>query len=100
MVIAYDRLFDGTFTPTAPYGIEDVQLLCAIAPTDFQGPDQVDPHDANFSLWTGGATDPFSNCASCDLCQTFQVHDRAEGYRQSISLFGVRDSDFHTGASP
>ena len=36
------------------------------------------PHGANYHLWTGGADADVNGCASCDLCQTFHLHDRAD----------------------
>ena len=38
-----------------------------------------------------GADNDVNGCASCDLCQTFHLHERAIGNRQSISLHGVRN---------
>ena len=96
VVIAYDRIFDGTFTPVN-YTIDDIKLVSSIAPVDFQTLPNTDPHDVNYHLWTGGSDDDVSGCASCNQCQTFHLHDRAEQYRQSISLHGVGHGDFHDG---
>ncbi|MCP3905347.1 MAG: hypothetical protein GY715_17100 [Planctomycetes bacterium] len=96
VAIAYDRIKDGTWIP-ANYAIEDIVLVSSIAPVDFEGPSDTDPHDAVFSLWTGGSDNDVNGCASCDLCQTFHLHDRAEKWRQSISLHGVGHGDFHNG---
>ena len=94
---AYDKIFDGTFTPTSGYTLADLKLISSIAPTDFLGPASSTVHDANYHLWTGGADSDVNGCASCDLCQTFQLYNRAEDVRQSISLHGVGHGDFHDG---
>ncbi|HIC70097.1 MAG TPA: hypothetical protein EYO90_11320 [Candidatus Latescibacteria bacterium] len=36
-------------------------------------------------------------CADRNLRQTFNLHDRAQQYRQSISLYGAGHGDFHNG---
>ena len=51
VAIAYDRLFDGTVTPTH-YAKQDVRLISSMLPTDFKGTDVANPHDANYHLWT------------------------------------------------
>ena len=96
VVIAYDRLFDGTAS-SVNYTIDDIQLVSSIAPVDFLGFPDTDPHAVNYHLWTGGADNDVWGCASCNLCQTFHLHDRAEQFRQSISLHGVGHGDFHDG---
>ncbi|NNF43228.1 MAG: hypothetical protein HKN62_09280 [Phycisphaerales bacterium] len=96
VTIAYDRLFDGTWIPEQ-YTIDSIKLVSSIAPTDFQGPGQTNPHDVNYHLWTGGGDSDVNGCANCNLCQTFHLHDRAEQARQSISLHGVGHGNFHNG---
>jgi hypothetical protein len=96
VVIAYDRIFDGTFVPVN-YTIDDIKLVSSIAPVDFQTLPNTDPHAVNYHLWTGGADADVNGCANCNLCQTFHLHDRAQQYRQSISLHGVGHGDFHNG---
>jgi hypothetical protein len=91
---AYDRLHDEGFV-TANYDIDDIVLVSSIAPTDFLQGFQSDPHGANYHLWTGGADADVNGCASCNLCQTFHLHDRATDFRQSISLHGAGHGDFH-----
>ncbi len=93
---AYDRLYDGDYTPQA-FTIDDIVLVSSIAPTDFQGTDRTNPHDVPFHLWTGGADADVTGCAFTDIVQTFHLHERAEQYRQSISLHGVGHGDFHDG---
>ena len=96
VVIAYDRIFDGVFVPQN-YVIDDIKLVSSIAPVDFLTYPNTDPHGVNYSLWTGGADADVNGCASCNLCQTFHLHDRAQQFRQSISLHGVGHGDFHNG---
>jgi len=94
IVRAYDRLHDDVYD-AVNFGVEDIKLLSSIAPTDFLGPSPTDPHDVDYHLWTGGSDSDVNGCASCSLCQTFHLHDRAEKKRMSISLHGVGHGDFH-----
>jgi hypothetical protein len=96
VVIAYDRVFDGTFVPVN-YTVGDIKLVSSIAPVDFSKLPNTDPHAVNYHLWTGGSDADVNGCADCNLCQTFHLHDRAQQYRQSISLHGVGHGDFHNG---
>ncbi|MEM7311310.1 MAG: alpha/beta hydrolase [Planctomycetota bacterium] len=96
VVIAYDRIVDGTHVPIY-YAEESLQLISSIAPTDFLTLPDTDPHGVNYHLWTGGSDSDVNGCASCNLCQTFHLHDRAQQFRQSISLHGVGHGDFHDG---
>ncbi|MEM7305708.1 MAG: hypothetical protein AAF682_03505 [Planctomycetota bacterium] len=96
VVIAYDRIFDGVFVPQN-YSLDDIKLVSSIAPVDFQTLPNTDPHGVNYHLWTGGSDSDVNGCANCNLCQTFHLHDRAQEYRQSISLHGVGHGHFHNG---
>jgi hypothetical protein len=96
VVIAYDRIVDGTYVPVN-FSLTDIKLVSSIAPVDFQKLPNTDPHGVNYHLWTGGSDSDVNGCASCDLCQTFHLHERATGFRQSISLHGVGHGDFHNG---
>ena len=93
---AYDRLFDGTYTPLG-FKLEDIQLISSIAPTDFLGTANSNPHGANYHLWVGQADSDVTGCASNDIAQSFHLLDRAEGTRQSTSLQGVGHAWFHDG---
>jgi len=93
---AYKRLVEGD--PIAQrFTAEDVKLVSSIAPTDFLGPEESNPLDVRFHLWTGGADADVNGCASSDIAQTFHLHERAQGERMSISLHGVGHGDFHDG---
>jgi hypothetical protein len=96
VAIAYDRLFDGTWN-AQNYDREDIVLISSIAPVDFEGPAATNPHGAAYSLWTGGADSDVNGCANSNVGQTFHLHDRAQKWRQSISLHGVGHGDFHNG---
>jgi len=97
---AYDRLFDGTYTPLS-FKITDIKLISSIAPTDFLGTAASNPHDANFHLWVGQSDSDVNGCASNDIAQSFHILERAEGVRQSTSLQGVGHAWFHdAGGNP
>jgi len=91
---AFDRVVDGTFVP-AHFTAADIVLISSIAPTGFLGVASATPHAATYHVWTGGADADVSGCSSSNVLQTFQIHDRAEQKRMSISLHGVGHGDFH-----
>lgn len=91
---AYDRIFDGTYTPTN-YTINDIKLLSSMAPTDFLGVNSANPHGVPYHLWTGQADADVNGCANSDIAQTFHLLERATGLRFSTSLHGVGHGDFH-----
>lgn len=97
VTIAVNRIVTEQWTPIH-YTLEDIVLVSAIAPVDFEGPTLTHPHNVTYHLWTGGSDSDVNGCANCDLCQTFHLHDRAEAWRQSISLHGVGHGDFHNGS--
>lgn len=104
VAIAYDRLFDGTATPTH-FARRDVRLISSMLPTDFTGTASANPHDANYHLWTAAGDSDVDGSAgdSCtdgagnffELCQTFHLHERATGYRQSTVVQGAGHGWFH-----
>ena len=96
VVRAYDRIFDGTYTP-AHFGLADIRLISSIAPTDFLGTAGANPHGVDYHVWVGGADADVSGCSDCMECQSFHLHERALGNRQSISLHGVGHAAFHDG---
>ncbi|MCX6317994.1 MAG: hypothetical protein NTW29_11930 [Bacteroidetes bacterium] len=106
VAIAYDRLFDGTYTPTN-YNISDIKLISSMLPTDFTGTSTANPHNANYHLWTASGDADVTGCALCQpgnpyqLCRTFHLHGRATGNRQSTIVQGTGHAWFHNGpASP
>ncbi|NGO54686.1 vWA domain-containing protein [Allomesorhizobium camelthorni] len=101
VAIAYDRLFDGTHTPTH-FQRSGIRLISSMLPTDFEGTDSANPHDANYHLWTASGDDDVNGsagneCSGFELCQTFHLHDRATGYRQSTVVQGTGHTWFHDG---
>ena len=96
VVRAYDRIFDGTYTPVN-FSIQDIVLVSSIAPTDFLGTASANPHGVNYHLWVGGADADVNGCADCSLCQSFHLLERATGTRQCTSFHGVGHGAFHDG---
>jgi hypothetical protein len=100
VAIAYDRLFDGTHTPTN-FSRADIRLVDSMLPTDFEGTDVANPHDANYHLWTASGDADVDGSAgdSCgaELCQTFHLVERATRYRQSTIVQGTGHAWFHAG---
>lgn len=64
-------------------------------PTDHQGTNISDPHDANYHLWTAAGDADVKGSATSS--QTFRIHDRATGYRQSTIVQGTGHAWFHDG---
>jgi hypothetical protein len=101
VAIAYDRLFDGTHTPTN-FQRSDIKLISSMLPTDFEGTASANPQDANYHLWTASGDSDVNGsagnfCSGFELCQTFHLHDRATGYRQSTVVQGTGHAWFHDG---
>jgi len=92
---AYDRLVDG-YTPSN-FTIDDIVLLSSMLPTDFLKTDSSNPHGVSYHLWTAAGDSDVNGSASCDLCQTFHLHDRATGFRQSTVVQGTGHGWFHAG---
>lgn len=96
VAIAYDRMFDVTYVPVN-YDRTDIKLISSMLPTDFNGTAVANPHDANYHLWTASGDSDVNGSASCTLCQTYHLHDRAVGHRQSTSVQGTGHAWFHNG---
>lgn len=96
VAIGYDRMFDVTYVPVN-YDRRDIKLIDSMLPTDWVGTADSNPHDANYHLWTASGDDDVNGSASCELCQTYHLHDRAVGHRQSTTVQGAGHGDFHTG---
>lgn len=93
---AYDRIFDGTYTPTQ-YTLGDIKLVSSIAPTDFLGVASANPHGVPYHLWVGGADADVSGCSSGDIVCSYPLLKRATGFQQSIELHGAGHGAFHDG---
>ena len=96
VAIGYDRLFDVTYTPVN-YVRANIKLISSMLPTDFNGTAVANPHDANYHLWTASGDADVNGFANCDICQTYHLHDRAVGHRQSTTVQGAGHGDFHNG---
>lgn len=96
VAIAYDRMFDVTYTPVN-YNKSDIKLISSMLPTDFSGTAVANPHDANYHLWTASGDADVDGSAGCDICQTYHLHDRAVRHRQSTTVQGAGHGDFHNG---
>ena len=91
---AYDRLHDGTYSPSH-FGIEDIVLVSSIAPTDFLGTNSANPHDVPYHLIYGSADGDVSGTAESDIAQSFHLHERATGFKQSTYVHGADHNDFN-----
>jgi dienelactone hydrolase len=104
VAIAYDRMFDGTYTPTN-YNTVDIKLISSMLPTDFEGTDTANPHNANYHLWTASGDADVNGGAICStswpyqLCRTYHLHGRASGNRQSTTVQGTGHGWFHNGGT-
>ncbi|MFZ2162720.1 MAG: hypothetical protein WAW02_10930 [Sideroxyarcus sp.] len=109
VAIAYDRMFDGTYTPTN-YVMANIKLIDSMLPTDFQGTGSTpccggdspstsigDPNDANYHLWTASGDSDVNGSAGAERVQTFHIHDRATGNKQSTVVQGTGHAWFHNG---
>ncbi|MFZ3063732.1 MAG: hypothetical protein WA277_00415 [Nitrospirota bacterium] len=103
VAIAYDRMFDGTYTPTN-FTMADIKLISSMLPTDFEGTNTANPHNANYHLWTASGDADVNGGALCDpmlfpyqLCRTYHLHGRASGNRQSTTVQGTGHGWFHNG---
>jgi len=96
VAIAYDRVFDGTYAP-ANYVRGDIKLISSMLPTDFEGTNVANPHDANYHLWTASGDSDVRGAPWCPVCQTYKLHDRAVRHRQSTTVQGTGHAWFHNG---
>ena len=95
VVRAYDRLFDGDYTPTN-FGLDDVRMVSSIAPTNFMGPNATNPHDVAYQLWTGSADNDVNGGPSSQV-QTYPLLHRGTGERLSVTYYGAGHGAFHNG---
>ncbi len=91
---AYDRIFDGSYTPTG-YTLSDIKLVSSIAPTDFLGTASANPHGVNYHLIYGAADGDVCGCPDNDVADSFNVFERALGQRASFYLHGADHNDFN-----
>lgn len=106
VVVAYDRMFDGSYSPIN-FDMSDIKLISSMLPTDFQAFDPkpadipsssiADPNDVNYHLWTASGDSDVNGGAAFSAAQTYHIHDRGIGNRQSTTVQGVGHSWFHNG---
>ncbi len=94
VVRAFNRISTGAWAPVH-YAESDIVLISSMAPTDFLGFSKSHMFGVPYHLWTGAADNDVNGCANCDLCQTYQLHDRAMGWRLSTTIEGCGHGDFH-----
>ncbi len=94
VTIGYDRMFDVTYVPVH-YDRSDIKLISSMLPTDWVGTADSNPHDANYHLWTASGDADVDGSAGCEICQTYHLHDRSVGHRQSTTVQGAGHGDFH-----
>ncbi len=96
VAISFQRLFNATYTPVN-YAKANIKLISSMLPTDFEGTNVANPHNANYHLWTASGDSDVNGSAGCNLCQTYHLHDRATGHRQSTTVQGTGHAWFHNG---
>lgn len=94
VVRAYDRLHDEGYTP-ANFTVDDILLVSSIAPTDFLGPAQSDPHHVDYHLIYGAADGDVGGYPDSDIADSFNIYERALGFRQSTYVHGADHNDFN-----
>jgi hypothetical protein len=94
VVRAYDRLHDEGFTPQH-FTIDDIRIVSSMAPTDFLGGGQSDPHDVAYDLVFGAADADVNGCAADDIGQSFNLYERGTGTKTSFYLQGVGHGFLH-----
>lgn len=94
VVRAYDRLVDEGY-PAQAYTASDIAVISSIAPTDFLGPAQSDPHGVPYHLLYGSADGDVCGCPNNAIAQSFGIYERATGARQSTYLHGADHNDFN-----
>lgn len=97
---AYDRLWDGTWTPPAnTFTLASIQLLVPIAPTDFLGKGGTgtgsDPHDVPFFLIYGAADGDVCGCPGNNVADSFNLFERSVGDHWSTYIHGADHNDFN-----
>ena len=97
VVRAYDRLFDGNYVPLN-FTIDDIVLVSSMAPTDFLGSANANPHDVNYHLWTGSADADVSGTPDNNVAQTYHLLERATANHLSITIQGAGHAVFHNGS--
>ncbi len=93
---SYHKIVEGIYVPTH-YTAESIVLISSMLPPGGFPSEGDLPHDANFHLWTASGDDLVSGAANFDLLQTFQLYERATGWRMSTIVQGTGHAWFHNG---
>jgi hypothetical protein len=91
---AYDRVFDHNYVPTN-FVLSDIKLVSSIAPTDFLGFGNSDPHGVRYNLIYGAADGDVCGCPDSPIAQSFIIYERATQRRNSTYLNGASHNDFN-----
>lgn len=91
---AYDRLVDEAYQPKN-YTSADIVVISSIAPTDFLGTVQSNPHSVPYHLLYGSADGDVCGCPDNTVAQSFGLYERATGARQSTYVHGADHNDFN-----
>ena len=94
VVRAYDRIHEGESTP-ANFRLEDVRLVSSMAPTDFLGLPQSDPHGVAYNLLYGAADGDVNGCPNSDVADSFNLYERGTGPKSSTYVHGANHEWFH-----
>lgn len=91
---AYDRIFDGGWTPTN-YALEDIVLVSSIAPTVYLGVTNSNTHETNYHLLAGAADGDVSGCPTSPSRLYFRLAQGAAGNTQQTYVWGASHNDFN-----
>ncbi len=93
---SYHKIVVGIYVPTH-YTAESIVLISSMLPPGGFASEGDIPHDVNFHMWTASGDDLVSGAANFDLLQTFQLYERATGWRMSTIVQGTGHAWFHNG---
>ncbi len=93
---SYHKLIVGDYIPTH-YTAENIVLISSMLPPGGTTGGGDLPHASNFHMWTASGDDLVSGAAHFDLLQTYQLYERAEGWRMSTTVQGTGHAWFHNG---
>lgn len=92
VVIAYDRLVDGSFT-SPQFDVDDIRVVSSISPTMFFDVNTTDPNSVNYHLLYGAADGDVAGGPGNSW--PFQVYQAAEGPAQATYVQGASHNDFN-----
>ncbi|MBT8485913.1 MAG: hypothetical protein KJO43_10060, partial [Phycisphaerae bacterium] len=94
VVRAYDRIFDGSFTPDQ-YTLDDIISVVSISPTDFLGFNSSNPHESNYHLIYGSSDGDVQGNPSGGGSKPFAIYERGEGTKHVTYLQGCGHNEFN-----